>query len=167
MVLITDKFRTLFSHPGTDLQPLPAIAVPEPPIQPATTNRPAEQLDKLLAVQPHPPYQDRNAVLLKGHIMSPVLLGRGRYVLAMPQLYSRSFLSAPCSGPLLVDVDFQVQVGSDGKVSPMSLFCTSLAAALAHNPAVMVLHFWAGQRGFPDEDDPIRGPHGLVRSLVY
>lgn len=136
--------------------------MPGPSVQLYTVNLSAEQIFELLAIHSHDPYQDRDTVLLKSHTMSPVILGRGRYVLATPQF--QELLSAPYPGLLLVDGEFQNE--SDGKVSPISVFCASLAATLAHNPAVMVLHFFAGQHSFPD-DNPVRGPRGLIRSLIY
>lgn len=93
--------------------------------------------------------------------MSQSSLGRGRYILVTPQF--QQLLSAPSSSVLLVDGHCQDEC--DGKVSPISIFCASLAATLAHNPALMVLHFFAGQHSFLD-GDPARGPHGLIRSLI-
>ncbi|KAG6366775.1 hypothetical protein INS49_000955 [Diaporthe citri] len=102
---------------------------------------PTERLIELMEIQPLSPYQDRDDVLRKGRTMSPVFLGRGRYILATPQF--QQFLSAPTSGVLLVDGH----------------------STLANNPAIMVLHFFVGQHSL--FDDPVRGPGGLMRSLIY
>lgn len=126
-----------------------------------TTVLPTERLIELMAIEPLAPYLDRDDVLWKGHTMSPGSLGRGRYILATPQF--QQLLLAPSSGVLLVDGHCQDEC--DGKVSPISVFCASLAAMLAHNPTLMVLHFFASQHSFLD-DDPARGPRGLMRSLI-
>lgn len=130
-------------------------------IQHRTTVLSTERLVELMAIEPFSPYQDRDDVLRRGHTMSQSSLGRGRYILVTPQF--QQLLSAPSCSVLLVDGHCQDEC--DGKVSPISVFCASLAATLAHNPSLMVLHFFAGQHSFFD-DDPVRGPHGLMRSLI-
>lgn len=114
-----------------------------------------------MAVEPLSPYQDRDDVLRRGHTMSQSSLGRGRYILATSEF--QELLSAPRSSILLVDGHCQDEC--DGKISPISVFCASLAATLAHYPALMVLHFFAGQHTFFD-DGPASGPRGMMRSLI-
>lgn len=94
--------------------------------------------------------------------MSPRLLGQGRYLLAAPGF--QRLLSSPAPGLLLVDG--HCKEDCEGKVSPISVFCASLAAVMAQHPACMALHFFAGQHCFDDPGDQARGPRGLVRSLI-
>lgn len=154
-----DAFQATVLTSRTDLQP--EIEVLEPISQQRATILPAERLIELMKVHSLSPYQDRDAVLRKGHTMSPVFLGRGRYLLAAPRF--RNFLSTSSSDFLLVDG--HCRDGCDGRVSPISVFCASLAATLAHDPTFMALHFFAGQHSFFD-DDPARGPRGLLRGLI-
>lgn len=94
--------------------------------------------------------------------MSQELLGHGRYLLSVPSF--QHLLSSPVSGLLLVDG--HCKEDCEGKVSPISVFCASLAAMMAQDPARMVLHFFAGQHCFNDPNDQARGPRGLMRSLI-
>lgn len=94
--------------------------------------------------------------------MSPHHLGRGRYLLQVPSF--QHLLSSPTSGLLLVDG--HCKEGCEGKVSPISVFCASLAAMMAQNSTCMILHFFAGQHCFNDPHDPARGPLGLMRTLI-
>lgn len=123
-----------------------------------------EQLIEILGIHHLSPIEDRDMVLRKGHTMSPHHLGRGRYLLAVPQF--QHLLSSPSSAMLLVDGHCKEEC--DGKVSPISVFCASLAAMMVRDRTYMVLSFFAGQH-CPYYDaacDPARGPRGLVRSLI-
>lgn len=121
-----------------------------------------EQLFEVLQIHHLSPSTDRDLVLRKGHTMSSQHLGRARYLLQVPKF--QHFLSNPTSGLLVVDGHCKDE--NDGKISPISVFCASLAAIMAQNPACMVLHFFAGLHCFDDPRDPARGPRGLMRSLI-
>ncbi|KAF3762780.1 hypothetical protein M406DRAFT_333151 [Cryphonectria parasitica EP155] len=142
------------------LQPiLPRTASPNPR-SPFTTVT-LEQLIDLIGIQPLSIVEDRDTVLRKGQTMPPNLLGRGRYLLTRPRF--QDSLASQASDVLLVDG--HCKEDCEGKISPISVFCASLAAMMMHNPACMVLHFFAGQHCLGD-DDPTRGPQGLMRSLI-
>lgn len=51
-----------------------------------------------------------------------------------------------------------------GKTSPMSVFCATFIASTVKLQSTIVLHFFCGQH--VTFDDPLRGPHGLLRSLI-
>ncbi|KAJ4386436.1 hypothetical protein N0V93_009332 [Gnomoniopsis smithogilvyi] len=121
-----------------------------------------EQLIEILGILPLSPVEDRDAVLRGGHTMSAQHLGRGRYLLEVPRF--QHLLHSPTSGLLLVDGHCKEEC--DGKISPISVFCASLAAMMAHNPVCMALHFFAGQHCHNEPQDPARGPQGLLRSLI-
>lgn len=122
-----------------------------------------EDVIKLLGIHPLSPIEDRDTVLRKGHTMSPQHLGRGRVLLVKPQF--QRLLSSVSSTVLLVDG--HCKEDCVGKVSPISVFCASLAAIMAQHPAYMALSFFTGQHClYDDACDQARGPRGLVRSLI-
>ncbi|KAF3001035.1 hypothetical protein E8E14_006231 [Neopestalotiopsis sp. 37M] len=75
----------------------------------------------------------------------------------------KNFVSPSSSGLLLVDGccgDL-----CDGKVSPLSVICATLAATLDQTQSHVVLHFFCGRHCRPN--DALSGPGGLMESLIY
>ncbi|ROW03063.1 hypothetical protein VMCG_05722 [Cytospora schulzeri] len=122
-----------------------------------------EDFIKLLGIPILSPVEDRDTVLRKSHTISPQHLGRGRFLVIDPQF--QHLLRSPSSTVLLVDG--HCKEDCVGKVSPISVFCTSLAAIMAQHPAYMILTFFTSQHSlYDDAYDQARGPWGLVRSLI-
>lgn len=153
--IIFNRFADLFPQSTPRVSNLILSAGREPQIFP-------EQILYMLGVEHLSPVKDRDVVLRKGHTMTPYQLGRGRYLLQVPSF--QQLLSSPAPGLLLVDGHCREEC--EGKISPISVFCASLAAVMVHNPECLVLHYFAGQHCFDEQSDPACGPAGMMRSLI-
>ncbi|KAF8852565.1 hypothetical protein BDZ45DRAFT_678257, partial [Acephala macrosclerotiorum] len=88
------------------------------------------------------------------------ILAHGRWLMTLGAF--KSWLGGGRSDVLLVDGHFDQ--AKMGKTSPMSVFCATFIASIVKLQSTVVLHFFCGQH--VTFDDPLRGPHGLLRSLI-
>jgi hypothetical protein len=107
------------------------------------------------------PITDRDEVLKKSRTFKDETLGRGQWLFTMESF--KNFVSPSSSGLLLVDGCYGDLC--DGKVSPLSVICATLAATLDQTQSHVVLHFFCGRHCHPQ--DALSGPTGLMRSLIY
>lgn len=129
--------------------------IPRYPLMSLTT------LMEVINVPRSSPITDRDEVLKKSRTFKDETLGRGRWLLTMESF--KNFVSPSSSGLLLVDGccgDL-----CDGKVSPLSVICATLAATLDQTQSHVVLHFFCGRHCRPK--DALSGPRGLMESLIY
>jgi hypothetical protein len=104
--------------------------------------------------------QDLDHVLKQGNSFEIQALGQGRWLMATESF--KNWLAGRQSDLLLVDG--HCDQAKTGKTSPMSVFCASLVASLVTLRSGLLLHFFCGQHVAPH--DPLKGPHGLMRSLI-
>ncbi|KAJ4344822.1 uncharacterized protein N0V89_012566 [Didymosphaeria variabile] len=137
---------------------------PAPQHQPLTYQPieiPLEQLTHILNVDPTPMLQETQSILRLTHAMQPDGLTKVRSLISTGQL--RAWMSLPFPNVLLVDGHCRDQ--GQGRTSPLSIFCASLAATLAQSSSNIVLHFFCEHHSQP-EYDAVSGPAGLLRSLI-
>ena len=100
-------------------------------------------------------------ILRQSNSLRPQALGKARWLLSTVQF--RNWLEKPFSCILLVDG--YCRDDGIGKISPLSVFCASLATTLSQTGSSIVLHFFCDSHS-RIEQDPVSGPAGLVRSLI-
>jgi hypothetical protein len=100
-------------------------------------------------------------ILRQSNSLRPQALGKARWLLSTVQF--KNWLERPFSGILLVDG--YCKDDGIGKISPLSVFCASLATTLRQTSSGIVLHFFCGSHS-RIEQDPVSGPAGLIRSLI-
>lgn len=122
---------------------------------------PLEQLIHTLNVDPTPMLAETRGLLRLTHAMQPDGLEKVRDLISMEQF--RNWMGLPFPNVLLVDGHCRDQ--GQGRTSPLSIFCASLAATLSQNDSNVVLHFFCGHHGNP-QYDAVSGPAGLLRSLI-
>jgi hypothetical protein len=104
--------------------------------------------------------ETRNLLRLT-HAMQPEGLEKVRGLISMEQF--RNWMGLPFPNVLLVDGHCRDQ--GQGRTSPLSIFCASMAAMLSQNDSNVVLHFFCGHHSNP-QHDAVSGPAGLLRSLI-
>jgi hypothetical protein len=118
------------------------------------------ELLRILKVPHMTATQDLDHVLKQGNSFETQALGHGRWLMTTENF--KNWLAGGQSDLLLVDG--HCDQAKTGKTSPMSVFCASLIASLVTLRSGILLHFFCGQHVMPH--DPLRGPHGLMRSLI-
>ena len=115
-------------------------------------------LETMLRVDLEVIVHDKRMVTIEGAKDKPSSQARAHWLLSNPQF--EHWLTAEEPQGLLVDGR------GDGskKISPMSYLCALLSLSLQHTEPVVSFTFFC--RLHVAEMDPIRGPTGLVRSLV-
>lgn len=116
----------------------------------------------LLQVPELSPQKDREAVIQQGFQLNADELGRGRWLFNMKPF--DNWLRGPEPGLLVVDGHCQ-DICTGSRLSPLSVFCASLAAVLTQNASTIVLHFFCGQHN--RATNKFSGPSSLVRSLIF
>ncbi|KAK3369708.1 hypothetical protein B0T24DRAFT_681705 [Lasiosphaeria ovina] len=116
----------------------------------------------LYAIDGHPlgATRDLRCVLRQGNTMEEEALGRGRWLLTTPRF--QAWLRSETSDFIFADGDGGSTVHA--KTSPLTVFCATFSAAMRTMPASMPLTFFCGQHS--TDDDPLRGPEGVLRSLI-
>jgi hypothetical protein len=122
---------------------------------------PFEQLAYALNVDPTPMFAETQSMLRLTHAMQPEGLEKVRSLISTEQF--RNWMGLPFPNVLLVDGNCRDQ--GQGRTSPLSIFCASLAATLAQSESNIVLHFFCGHHSHP-QYDAVSGPTGLLRSLI-
>ncbi|CZR52897.1 uncharacterized protein PAC_02774 [Phialocephala subalpina] len=103
---------------------------------------------------------DLGYILRQSNSFEADILGHGRWLMTLGSF--KNWLGGSRSDVLLVDGHFdQAKIG---KTSPMSVFCATFIASIVKLQSTIVLHFFCGQH--VTFDDSLRGPHGLLRSLI-
>ncbi|KAL8926948.1 MAG: hypothetical protein Q9172_001609 [Xanthocarpia lactea] len=115
-------------------------------------------LENMLGVDLEVIVYDKRMVTIEGAKDKPSSQARAHWLLSNPRF--EHWLTAEEPQGLLVDGR------GDGskKISPMSYLCALLSLSLQHTEPVVSFTFFCGLH--VAEMDPIRGPSGLVRSLV-
>ncbi|KAK4210103.1 hypothetical protein QBC37DRAFT_429270 [Rhypophila decipiens] len=126
----------------------------------------AMELLNLLEVQLLGPIEEETQYLYRGRSIDNALLSRAAYMLQTPQV--RHLLSAPSAGVVLVDSCNSIADRSllGSSLTPVSFICATLTQALRRQsaPSPVVLVFFCGSH--VTYKDALRGPLGLVRSLL-
>ncbi|KAL8911281.1 MAG: hypothetical protein Q9171_003528 [Xanthocarpia ochracea] len=117
-----------------------------------------ELLENMLCVDLEVIVHDQQMVTIEGARDKPSSQARAHWLLSNPRF--EHWLTADDPQALLVDGR------GDGlkKISPMSYLCALLSTSLQHTEPVVSFTFFCGLH--VAEMDPIRGPTGIVRSLV-
>jgi hypothetical protein len=104
--------------------------------------------------------KDLGHVLQQSSTLKTDNLAQGRWLMTTTEF--KNWLAGRSSDILLVDG--HCDQANAGKISPMSVFCATLAATVAKLQWTIVLNFFCGQHvAF---HDPLRGPNGLLGSLI-
>ncbi|CZR65247.1 uncharacterized protein PAC_15147 [Phialocephala subalpina] len=104
--------------------------------------------------------EDLGYVLRQSNSFKTDTLGHGRWLMTTGSF--NNWLAGGKSNILLVDGHSdQAKIG---KISPMSVFCATFVASVVKLRSTIVLHFFCGQHA--TFEDPLRGPDGLLRSLI-
>ena len=106
------------------------------------------------------PMEDVSEVLRESHHMSTDALAEARWLLTTAE-YKR-LLNGPEASLLLIDGHCAGRMS--GKVSPLSVLCTSLAAALLRAGCGRVVQFYCG--GHSNTSKSRGGTKGLLRSAI-
>ncbi|KUJ13892.1 uncharacterized protein LY89DRAFT_149357 [Mollisia scopiformis] len=110
------------------------------------------------------PYDTANTdlrfVLRQSKSFKTDALGHGRWLMTTTRF--KNWLGGGRSDILLVDG--HGDSAKSGKTSPMSVFCSTFIASVIKLHTTIVLHFFCGQH--VTFVDPLRGAHGLLRSLI-
>ena len=104
--------------------------------------------------------QDLGYVLRQSNNFKTDTLGHGRWLMTTAKF--KNWLAGGTSDLLLVDG--HCDRARIGKTSPMSIFCANFIASVVKLSSTIVLHFFCGQHA--TFEDPLRGPNGLLRSLI-
>ncbi|KAE8442708.1 hypothetical protein EG329_002899 [Mollisiaceae sp. DMI_Dod_QoI] len=104
---------------------------------------------------------DLGYILRQSNSFKTDTLGHGRWLMTTRSF--KNWLGGGGSDILLVDG--HCDQSKMGKTSPLSVFCATFIANVVKLQSTMVLHFFCGQH--VTFDDPLRGPHGLLRSMIY
>ncbi|KAL1841758.1 hypothetical protein VTJ49DRAFT_6596 [Mycothermus thermophilus] len=155
--------QSLLPIDATGLEPL------TPPATPAS-----KSLKEVLSVLDVPDGADEEVLERVSRRANQLKADAGRWSARLMDMSAfRSWLAAPAWVSDLVLVDGHCGPAAADRVSPMSAICASLVDVLMEtgdhagdgHPAVTVLFHFCGQH--VGSRDPLRGPAGLVRSLVY
>ncbi|KAF2440888.1 hypothetical protein P171DRAFT_523914 [Karstenula rhodostoma CBS 690.94] len=135
---------------------------PQPqPLAYKSIDVPLDQLTHVLNVDPTPMLAETQSMLRLTHAMQPQGLEKVRSLISAEQF--SSWMGLPFPNVLLVDGHCRDQ--GQGRTSPLSIFCASLAATLAQTGSNIVLHFFCGHHSNP-QYDAVSGPAGILRSLI-
>lgn len=118
----------------------------------------SKQLLKLLAVDPDEYSRDLEVNLRHGRTLEPSLQNRGQLLMQSPEF--RPWLSAASSRCLFVD-DHSYSAAQ--RISAMSFGCALVIDGLKDESVFNIQHFCGLHTGL---DDPLRGPRGVLRSLL-
>lgn len=124
---------------------------------------PLDQLLSALEVPYMEASNDLDYMLRQGKNFDIVAQGQARWLLQIKQF--QGWLLSKDSDLLLVDGNADFDSSGPGRISPMSFLCATLVLSLLNNrPRPVSLHFFCGLH--VASDDSLRGPNGLVRSLI-
>ncbi|KAJ4393273.1 hypothetical protein N0V93_002481 [Gnomoniopsis smithogilvyi] len=105
--------------------------------------------------------EDVEAIRRQGANVAAKGLEHARKLMAMAQFHE--WLSDDNSRLLLVDG--HCQNFGNGKTSPLSVFCASLASALGQSESLIILQYFCGHHALESGGIPA-GPLGLIKSLL-
>ncbi|RDL37692.1 uncharacterized protein BP5553_05125 [Venustampulla echinocandica] len=131
------------------------------PLPPSTAFITLPHLLEVLAVPLETSINDLESTLRQGREFDMAAQGQSRWLLQTEQF--RRWFSSTRSELLLVDGN--TDSADPGRISPMAfLSATLIASILKMQPQAISLYFFCGQHTSPS--DVLRGPNGLMRSLV-
>ncbi|KAK8065117.1 hypothetical protein PG997_011864 [Apiospora hydei] len=145
----TQNLQIEYSHPR---QPSPR-PIPETPVL-------SEQdLMHILDVDPRSWTEDLASVLRQASRMDADSKARARWL--MKTQHFQRWFGASHSALLLAAGALRLE-----KVSPMSVFTSSIALNLLEPPDTIMLHFFCGKHLDADAEDHLSGPLGMLRCLI-
>lgn len=120
----------------------------------------AEQLQQILAIDPKSQTKDVENTSRAAHSLTPASSSRADWLMQSPAF--QNWLTSRSPQCLMVDENNPSTVAE--RTSALSTFCATLSQALGKSSSATHLEFFCGLH--TKSTDPLRGPQGIIRTLV-